>query len=106
VSERTDLIARLPYVTRLDETQDCDGYRWSHMSFKALRDPDLMAKYKCQARARWRFRAMKKSAANPFPAEDGIFCWHHLFSLGLFRGMAEEARFRRAMERLRDEERS
>ena len=31
MSARTDLVARLPWVTRLKQTQDCDGYRWSHL---------------------------------------------------------------------------
>lgn len=101
MSALTGLVARLPYVTRLDETRPCDSYRWSSMSFKAFSDPFLMSRYKCKARARWRFRALRPSKRNPFPAADGTYCWHHLFSAGLQHDLAEEARYRKAMDRLR-----
>jgi hypothetical protein len=72
----TDLYARLPWVTRLDETKPCDGYRWNHMPGKALRDPALFAKYRCKNRARWQFRALR-TRASAWP-RDGIYCWPHL----------------------------
>lgn len=97
MSERTELIARLPWVTRLDRTQDCDGYRYSSMSFKALRDPVLKAKYKCRVPARWRFRALRR---NPMPARDGVYCWSHLWSRGLQHDMAEYARTMRELAEL------
>jgi hypothetical protein len=40
--------AGIPWVTRLLATQECDAYRWSHMTAKALRDPDMKAAYKCR----------------------------------------------------------
>lgn len=97
MSTRTDFVARLPWVTRLEQTQDCGGYRWAHMPGKALRDPAVMAKYKCRNRARWRFRALPESPRNPLPAQDGTYCWSHLWSLGLQHGMAEEARTKRKL---------
>jgi hypothetical protein len=103
MSERTDLIARLPWVTRLESTQDCDGYRYSAMSFKAFRDPVLREKYKCKAPARWRFRALKQRDPRLAQAQDGTYCWRHLFSLGLQHDMAEEARTTRGLEKLRKE---
>jgi hypothetical protein len=100
MSERTDLIARLPWVTRLERTQPCDGYRYTHMPGKALygNDPELLAKYKCKAPARWRFRALKRG---PIPAHDGTYCWRHLFALGLQHDLAEEARTSRKLAQLR-----
>ena len=92
MSATTDLVARLPYVTRLDATQDCDGYRWSHMPLKALADMDIMA--------RWQFRALPQ----PDQAANGTYCWHHLFSLGLWSNPAEEDRYRKALARLRAEQ--
>jgi hypothetical protein len=97
MTTRADYVARLPWVTRLEQTQDCDGYRWGHMPGKALRDPEIKAQYKCRNRARWRFRAMKPSSWNPVPASDGTYCWPHLWSLGLQYGMAEDARTKRGL---------
>ena len=101
MSELAGLVARLPYVTRLDETQACDGYRWSSMSRKALADSFLMSRYKCKARARWQFRALRLSVRSPYPAADGVYCWHHLFSCGLQHDDAEDRRYRRALARLK-----
>lgn len=100
MSTRTDFVARLPWVTRLDATRDCDGYRWAHMPGKALRDPEIMAKYKCRNRARWKFRALPESRRNPLPAQDGTYCWPHLWSLGLQHGMAEHERTKRGLAKL------
>jgi hypothetical protein len=100
MSTRMDFVARLPWVTRLEVTQDCDGYRWAHMPGKALRDPAVMATYKCRNRARWRFRGLAPSQRNPFPAQGGTYCWPHLWSLGLQRNMAEEARTRRGLAKM------
>jgi hypothetical protein len=104
MSALTDRIARLPYVTRLDATQECDGYRYSAMSFKARRDPVLRATYRCKAPARWRFRALRARRPDLPPASDGTYCWHHLFSLGLYHDMAEEERYLRAMSASRPTE--
>ena len=97
MSARTDLVARLPWVTRLERTQPCDGYRWSSMSWKARCDPELMAKYKCKVPARWRFRALKR---NPLPARDGTYCWSHLWAMGLQHDMAEQARTQRGLAKM------
>jgi hypothetical protein len=98
MSARTELVARLPWVTRLEQTTDCDGYRYAHMPFKAFRDPEIMAKYKCKVRARWQFRALKRGAT---PARDGTYCWSHLWALGLYHGLDEEARTRRGLDKLK-----
>jgi hypothetical protein len=100
MTTRMDYVARLPWVTRLAATQDCDGYRWAHMPGKALRDPAVMATYKCRARARWRFRALPESRRNPYPADDGTYCWSHLWSLGLQRSMAEQERTKRGLAKV------
>lgn len=97
MSKRMDFVARLPWVTRLEQTQDCDGYRWAHMPHKALRDPVIMAKYKCRARARWQFRADKRAE---IPAQDGTYCWAHLWALGLQYSDAEQARTNRGLAKL------
>ena len=92
-----DLISRLPWVTRLERTTDCDGYRWSRMPLKALGDTFLMSKYKCRASARWQFRADRRAQV---PASDGTYCWAHLWSLGLQYSPAEEERTRRGLAKL------
>jgi hypothetical protein len=68
------------------------------MPLKALHGPEAMARFKCRARARWQFRALGRGYA---PARDGTYCWHHLFSLGLYHGTDEEARTRRGLAKLR-----
>lgn len=98
MSEATDRIARLPWVTRLDASQRCDGYRYSSMSGRALRDPALRETYRCKAPARWTFRALKRGY---LPAQDGTYCWHHLFSCGLQHDETEDARTVRGLARLR-----
>lgn len=99
MSTRTDLVARLPWVTRLEVTQDCDGYRYAHMPLKAIRDPEVRARYKCKSRARWQFRALKRGVT---PARDGTYCWSHLHALGLWHGLDEEARTKRGLAKLRE----
>jgi hypothetical protein len=97
MSAVTDLVARLPWVTRLNQSRDCDGYRWSRMSFKARRNPELMARYKCKASARWQFRADRRAQVR---ADDGTYCWRHLWSLGLQFSPAEQARTNRGLAKL------
>lgn len=92
----TRLVAQLPWVTRLEHTQDCDGYRYNHMPLKALGDPVIRAKYKCKARARWQFRALPESERNPLPSASGTYCWRHLFTQMRHLG-PEETRYQRKM---------
>jgi hypothetical protein len=74
VSARTELISRLPWVTRLEPSQqDCRSYRYSHMTLRARQDPAVMARLACRNRARWQFTALPGSSA-----EDGAYCWAHL----------------------------
>lgn len=99
MSSRTDLIARLPWVTRLEQTQDCDGYRWSHMPGKALRDRALFDRYRCKARARWMFRGLRGTGLD---ADDGVFCWQHLL-VQLRSSPAETERAERELGRLSEQ---
>lgn len=102
MSAITDLAARLPWVTRLPETQDCDGYRWSQMPLAALDSSATMDRYRCRNRARWKFTAL---ADAPFPARDGIYCWQHL-RVQLQVNPAEGERTYRGLQRLQaDDER-
>ena len=96
MSRRTELIAQLPWVTRLDETRDCDGMRWSHMPGKALRNPAVFDRYRCKARARWQFTPLRGAG---LITESGVFCWQHLL-VHLRSSPAEEDRARRELGRL------
>jgi len=109
MTPRMQLVARLPWVTRLDEAHPCDGYRWSHMPLKAIYgrrgqppDPAELEKYRCRKSAWWKFEAIFPSTREA-QAPDGIYCWQHLFSLGLRANMAEDARFQKAARRLREQ---
>jgi hypothetical protein len=95
----TSEAARLPWVTRLDQTQACNGYRWSHMPGKALRNPELMAAYQCRCRARWQFAALREV---PYPATDGTYCWSHL--LVQLDRMHETSRTEHELTAIREQE--
>lgn len=99
MSELTERVARLPWVTRLDETRDCDSYRWNHMPLKALHDPAVAAKWKCRARARWQFRALPAKRSADLAATSGTYCWSHL--MVQLHHMNEEGRTRRKLGELR-----
>ncbi len=93
MSTATDLAARLPWVTRLDETRDCDGYRWSHLPLAALSSSLAIEKYRCRNRARWQFTALREEDRYAFAAWDGTYCWAHLWTQ-LQASPAEEDRLR------------
>jgi hypothetical protein len=107
MSALTDRVAALPWMTRLDTTQDCDGYRWSHMPLKAVGDRWLMEKYKCRARARWRFTALLDVTGTgggyDLDARDGTYCWAHLWTQ-LRHNPAEGDRTRRGLRKIREQE--
>jgi hypothetical protein len=100
MSAITDLVARLPWVTRLERTQDCDAYRWGHMPLAALDSSQTMAKYRCRNRARWQFTALRDAF---LPASDGVYCWPHL-GTALRHNMEEWERTARGLQRLRAED--
>lgn len=86
------LVAALPWVTRLEvAVLACDGYRWSHMPGKALRDPELMETYRCRNWARWQFTALPPDSPVALTAQDGLYCWSHLL-VQLRSSPAEEER--------------
>jgi hypothetical protein len=93
----TELVARLPWVTRLERTQDCGAYRWGHMPLAALDSSQTMAKYKCRNRARWQFTALRDAF---LPGPDGIYCWQHLCVM-LRHNPDEDERTIRELRRLR-----
>ena len=95
----TGLVARLPWVTRLGETQACASYRWGHMPLKALGDPFLMSRYKCRNHARWQFSPLPDPYLPGLAPARGVFCWPHLLSQ-FHRNMAEQARYDREIARL------
>ena len=95
MSRAAERVARLPWVTRLEKTQPCDGYRYSHMPGYARGNQAVMDRYKCKNHARWKFRSLKKSSA-----KDGVYCWPHLISCGLRGDMLEDSRTDKALERM------
>jgi len=95
MSKATDRVARLSWVTRLEKTQPCDGYRYSHMPLYARGNQEVMDRYKCKNRARWKFRSLKRSWA-----KDGIYCWSHLISCGLRGDMLEDARTDKGLKKV------
>lgn len=98
MSELTELMARLPWVTRLDEAVPCTGFM-SHTPLKAVyrmgnRPP--VGGYHCKKTARWQFTALPDSGAR-----DGTYCWPHLLSRGLHADLTETCRTQRGLDKLR-----
>lgn len=69
------LMTRLPWITRLDEPQDCQAYKWTHMPRYVLADLTLMNRYKCRNKGRWQLAALEGTGRD---ARSGIYCWRHL----------------------------
>lgn len=71
-------VTDLPWVRRLRKpTDQCNGYRWSQMPMKAIWNPVLKEKYRCKNRGHYRFKALKRVVWQP--ADNGDYCWSHLF---------------------------
>lgn len=103
MSRLTGLVARLPWVTRLDKAGACDGYRWSRMPMAALDSSVTLDRFRCKARARWQFTGLhsggRSRAALLMDAPDGTYCWQHLCVM-LRHNPAETERTIRELRRL------
>lgn len=75
--QRAELLARIPWVTRLARSRQCDGKQG-----------------KCKLPAYWKFRALKRSWA-----ASGTYCRIHLIHNGLYGDMWEDQRIQRWWER-------
>jgi hypothetical protein len=102
-----DKIEQVPWVKRVKEDKQCDGYRWSQMPVKAVwnkdgtrADPALKEKYRCKNKAKWHFTALKR---DEFSAKSGDYCHSHLFAAGFYGSMDEDARLNRWVKRNRPE---
>lgn len=81
---RTELIARVPWVERLDLPVTCDQYRWSAMPLKAVYRPKLglKEKYRCKNHAYWKLTGLDSgSPINKFDSlhmgKSGVYCYSH-----------------------------
>ena len=97
MSEMTELVARLPWVTRLGEATLCDGFM-SHTPLKAVyrmgnRPP--VGGHHCKNPALWCYQAPPESGA-----QDGTYCWPHLLSRCLYRDLKETARTSQELDKL------
>lgn len=50
--------------------------------------------YKCKKIAHWKFRALKRSQGR-----DGIYCWPHLLSRGIYADDLERERLRKWLDK-------
>jgi hypothetical protein len=107
MSALTDLVARLPWVTRLEKTRACDGFRWGHMPLAALDSSQTMEKFRCRARARWQFTGIHHEGRSRrvvfMDAPDGTYCWQHLCVM-LRHNPDEDDRTIRELRRLRKDD--
>lgn len=96
LAERKLNAERLPWVKRV-EPRPCEGIKWGTVALRDLyewgpiKDPrparGIQAKSRCKKQGRWQFTALKKSHAR-----DGVYCYHHLISHGLYCDMDEQDR--------------
>jgi hypothetical protein len=86
---RTELLAHLPWITRLPEPAKCDAYRWSSMSVKSAmalklgNDPTTEKKYRCKRHAYWRFEGITSKVNDTLEigfevGKSGTYCYTHL----------------------------
>jgi hypothetical protein len=96
-------LAACPWITRLDETCQCDGYRLSRMPMRDRRNPQRREKWRCKAPARWKFRPMARRAMrmSELRARRGTYCWQHLWSLGIQGNMDEDDRWTKHCDELK-----
>lgn len=74
MSYRTELVELLPWVTRLARSRPCDGYRWSRMPQRAVRDAELRQEFRCRSLASWRY----VTSRGRWSGKSGSYCWNHL----------------------------
>lgn len=88
---RIELLARLPWITRLDDPPRCEQYRWSAMSvrsavaIKSGGDPAVEARYRCKRLGYWRFEGVTTKVNDTLEVgfevgKSGIYCYAHLIS--------------------------
>jgi hypothetical protein len=97
--QRQALVRSLPWVTYLKKPQPCTGFK-AGTPLKAVfsvggRPPVGLERYSCKNPARWKFRALSRSAAR-----DGVYCWPHLVHRGLYCDEAEAARTNKKVDEL------
>lgn len=95
MSWRIELLVRLPWIERLAEGQTCDEYRWSRMSIKASRSPELKERYRCRRVAFWRFTGLKPRKHDWIGQDvgrSGVYCYSHLVNQA-FLPEREEIRY-------------
>jgi hypothetical protein len=73
-SWRIELTLLTPWVRRLAGRDRCEGYRWSDMSLRASRDPELREHFRCKSPARYRYVATRGTLSG----RSGSYCWSHL----------------------------
>lgn len=69
------VVDHLPWVHRYQKPRPCTAVRYGH------------GRRPCKNRAYWKFTALKRSWVR-----DGVYCWSHLISHGIYGDMVEDAR--------------
>jgi hypothetical protein len=83
-------IEKVPWVSIYSGPDKCDAYRWSQMSLKASRNPELREKYHCKNAAKWTFQHLESSEWGTKGTKR--YCTNHLFAAGFHGDMDEDDR--------------
>ena len=107
LKERKDLLARLPWVTRLSPSAPehrCEGIKWGKVAVSDLYPRGdkpargIQERAHCKRRGWFRFRALKaRGNYPPIPGKSGVYCYDHL-CMQIGDHEKERARFDRWLE--------
>jgi len=107
LKERKDLLARLPWVTRLPSSMPehrCDGIKWGKAAMRDIHSRGgkpargIQERAKCKRRGWFRFTALKPHGNYPpMPGKSGFYCYDHL-AMQIQGHPKEHERFRRWLE--------
>ena len=102
MTKRTEIAEQIPWVSRLDESTQCIGFK-NGTPLKAIYNwgpgksnpPVGLEKYRCRNPAWWYFEALGPVDEWDFVADTGTYCWSHLVSRALHGTYRETLRFQK-----------
>lgn len=105
-TDRIEFLSHAPGISYIDKNNPrCEGF----MSKTALKhvfgtDEQRAQKPVCSFKARWKYEAIKdprdENGDRTHSAEGGNYCWHHLWSRGIYGSMPDDIRYNDWLERI------
>lgn len=98
-SDRIEFLSHAPGISHIASNNPmCEGF----MSKTALKhvygtDAQRAQKPTCSFKARWKYTPIEdprdENGDKTYSAEGGNFCWHHLWSRGIYGSMRDDIRY-------------